>query len=831
MDLRHDVLSGTIADRYQIRSVAGRGGMAIVYLAWDLRHDRAVALKLLRPEQGPSVGKARFLREIQIAAHLSHPNILAVLDSGLIDFPDGESLPFYVMPFVEDRNLAERLADPTPLPVDDALRIAAEVASALQHAHRHGIVHRDIKPANILLQDGHALVTDFGVAREFEASSITLTSAGMAIGTVQYMSPEQLSADPKLDGRADIYALGCVLFEMLAGRPPYGGSSPQETCAGHMSGIVPDMRRHVPDISPEIQAVVEQAMAKNPADRFATAADFRQALVRLQHLRGGAVLHPRVWWLRTTVAPVLIVLALAAVVLWWPRGPAGPQDWDREITRMLIPPFSADSRLQPLADAFTQALIDQLQGIPGLAVTAYDMVERYRGSDPDSLQARFPSDWRVGGTLTRRGDTTEVTARLIDPATGRQAATLSWNFVPTDGGQQVVYDSVGSFLRASLWEEHKVEVQRSQVSDEGVWQLLEQARALRAMGREAVLRLRADQLGFRSLDTADSLLAVARQRDKRSSLIPLEIARTYELRAFLTEYLQQRLGDRDRELPDPAVARAAALATVEQLLRDQPRYAAALEFRGLIRMGLYRTTGVDSLLTAATADFERATILDSRAVVAWRELSRAYLQAGRYPESMLAIDAAIRADPYRVYRARLLRGRFEIALLLQEFGRAEEECLAGRREFPNDDLFADCEVELAGRSRSDLASTRRALAVTDSIWRRDHDSLFAAQRYLWIGALLSRAGLGDSADRLARKAADLTGGVQTPSPLLVEQAILRLVRGQDDSALALIAAAVRSNPGEVPYLENAPWFTPLRQDPRFGAALSGVTPDEVRTRP
>jgi serine/threonine-protein kinase len=293
VDLRHDVLSGTIADRYQIRSVAGRGGMAIVYLAWDLRHDRAVALKLLRPEQGPSVGKARFLREIQIAAHLSHPNILAVLDSGLIDFPDGESLPFYVMPFVEDRNLAERLADPTPLPVDDALRIAAEVASALQHAHRHGIVHRDIKPANILLQDGHALVTDFGVAREFEASSITLTSAGMAIGTVQYMSPEQLSADPKLDGRADIYALGCVLFEMLAGRPPYGGASPQETCAGHMSGIVPDMRRHVPDISPEIQAVVEQAMAKNPANRFATAADFRQALVRLQHLRGSAVLRTR----------------------------------------------------------------------------------------------------------------------------------------------------------------------------------------------------------------------------------------------------------------------------------------------------------------------------------------------------------------------------------------------------------------------------------------------------------------------------------------------------------------------------------------------------------
>lgn len=830
MDLRSDVLSGTIADRYQIRRVAGRGGMAIVYLAWDLRHDRAVALKLLRPEQGPSVGKARFLREIQITAHLSHPNILAVLDSGMIDFPDGESLPFYVMPFVEDQSLAERLAEPTPLPVDDALRIAAEVASALHHAHRHGIVHRDIKPANILLQDGHALVTDFGVAREFEASSITLTSAGMAIGTVQYMSPEQLSADPRLDGRADIYALGCVLFEMLVGRAPYGAASPQETCAGHMSGIVPDMRQYVPDTAPEIQVVVAQAMAKNPADRFATAADFRQALVRLQHTRGAA-LPSRRWSMRKVLIPGLVLVALVAAVVWWPRNPSEPEEQGGETTRVLIPPFLADSGLQSLADAFTQALIDQLQGIPGLAVTAYDMVAPYRDSDPDSLQLRFPSDWRVGGTLARHGDTTEVTARLVDPATGRQSATLVWTFVPTNGGRQEAYDSVSRFLRVSLWQERQIEAERRQVRDPAVWQLVEQAKALRRMAREAVLQIRAHQLGFQSLDTADSLLAVARQRDRGNSLIALEIARTHELRAFLTEYLQQRLGNRAQGLPDPAVSRAAALATVEQLLRDDPRNADALEFRGRIRMGLYRGSGVDSMLSAAIADFDRATVLDPRAVVAWRELSRAYLQAGRYPESMLAINAAMRADPYRVHQARLLRGRFEVALLLQDFSQANEDCRAGRLEFRRDDLFADCEVELAGRSRGDLASAQRALTVTDSIWRNDHDSLFAAQRYLWIGALLSRAGLGDSADRLARKAAELSGGTQAPSPLLVEQAILRLVRGQDDSALVLIAAAAQRNPGEIPYLQNAPWFTPLRQDPRFGAALGGMTPDEVRARP
>lgn len=826
MDLRSDLLSGTIADRYEIRRVAGLGGMAIVYLAWDLRHDRAVALKLLRPEQGPSVSRARFEREIQIAAHLAHPNILAVLDSGVIDLADGQSLPFYVMPFVEEQNLAERLAEATPLRVEEALRIAAEVAGALHHAHRHGVVHRDIKPANILLQDGHALVADFGVAREFEATSITLTSVGMAIGTVQYMSPEQLSASPELDGRADIYALGCVLFEMLAGRSPYAGNSPQEICAGHMSGAVPDLRQFVPEITPDVQQVVAQAMAKDPGQRFATATDFRQALIGLQH----RLPSPRRTMAWTVAALALLGAVLLGAVRWWPRQPAGPGGWGGDVTRVLVLPFLADDALLPAADAMTQALIDQIQGIPGLAVTAFDMVEPYRAMDPDSLQLRFPSEWRVGGTVTKRGETMEVAARLVDPATGHQSATGSWTFGATDAGLLRAQDSVGNFLRAALWDELQSALERRQVRDESVWRLIVQAKTLQQQARDAV-RLRADRLGFRALDTADSLLAVARQRDRSSLLIPLEIAKSHELRAHLVEYLRQRLGDRGRDLPDPTVSRAAALTVVDQLLRDAPNNAEALEWRGLLRMGLYRATGADTTLAAAIVDFDRATVVNPKAVRSWRELSRAYLQAGRYAESMLAIDAAMQVDPYRILRSELLRARFEAALLLQQFEQADADCHLGLQNYPGDDLFADCSVELAGRRGGDLASATGALAVTDSMWRATHDSAFTALRFLWVGATLARAGLGDSADRLASRAAALTGGQLAPSPLLVEQAVLRLIRGQDDSALVLIAVATRKNPGEIPYLQNAPWFAPLRPDPRFSAALGGIPPEEVRAQP
>jgi len=829
VDLDSSALKGTIADRYQIRREAGRGGMAVVYLAWDLRHDRAVALKVLRPEMGIALGSERFLREIQIAAHLSHPHILTVIDSGLTEIPGGGSLPFYVMPFVDGPTLADRLATASRLPSDEALQIAAEVADALHYAHNHGVIHRDIKPANILLQEGHALVADFGVARSRDGTPTVATTAGMAIGTVAYMSPEQLTADPELDGRSDVYALGCVLYELLAGAPPFAGSSQQEICARHLTERPHDLRELQPDVTASIQQVVERALAKLPADRFASAAEFRDALIRLRNTGGTSPTPPI---RRRLPALVLLAVGILALLVWW-RSPRGTQTGSapERLTRILVVPFQAQGSdsLQPAANALTQSLTDQLQAVPDLTVTTYAMVAPFRSTALDTLRRRFPVDRMVTGTLSQLGDSLYVTARLVNPTTGQQLQTMSWQAAASASPAARV-DTLGSFVRQALWRDQQQLFRRRQVHDDSAWALVELARILRSQADDAVT-LHADGLGFSALDKADTALLSARRRDRRSPLIPLEIARTAELRAFLVEYLRQRLGKRAIGLPDPAVARSAALTSVNKLLQENPRNAEALELRGIVRMGIWRDTGADSLVNAAIVDLDQATIIDPRAVRSWRELSRAYLQAGRYPESMLAIDQAIKVDPYQVNQRELLRGRFEVALLAGEFTKADADCRFALREFHGDELFADCEVELWGRSRNDLASAGRALGLTDSLARVKDDSLFMAWHYLLVSAILARAGLGDSADHLASRASAMAGGRQAETFVLIEAAHVRVIRGQHDSALALIASAVRVNPGEIPYLRNAPWFKTLRADPRFRAALAGIPPRNAAVTP
>ena len=231
-------LAAALADRYRIERELGAGGMATVYLAQDLKHDRKVAIKVLRPELGASLGPERFLQEIRVAAKLQHPHIVGLLDSGVItNGPGREVLYYYVMPFVEGETLRERLARSGPLPVPEVVRLTAEIADALAKAHKAGVVHRDIKPENILLADGHALVMDFGVAKAVSDATGRqgLTSAGMSLGTPAYMAPEQVAADPRIDHRADLYALGLVAYEMLVGGSPYAATTPQQQMAAHLT--------------------------------------------------------------------------------------------------------------------------------------------------------------------------------------------------------------------------------------------------------------------------------------------------------------------------------------------------------------------------------------------------------------------------------------------------------------------------------------------------------------------------------------------------------------------------------------------------------------------
>src|SRR5881628_3111350 len=267
-------LKAALAERYALERELGRGGMATVYLARDLRHGRLVAIKVLRPEIAAALGPERFLREIELAARLTHPHILPLHYSG-----QAGGFLYYVMPYIEGESLRDRLEREGPLPLEDALRITRDVTSALSYAHGHDVVHRDIKPENILLSGGEAVVADFGIARAITAAAAgTLTETGIAIGTPGYMSPEQATESVWLDGRSDIYSLGCMLYEMLAGEPPYTGVNARSVIAKQITDPVPSVRRLRDTIPPAIDGAVSKALGKTPADRFVTAAQFAEAL-------------------------------------------------------------------------------------------------------------------------------------------------------------------------------------------------------------------------------------------------------------------------------------------------------------------------------------------------------------------------------------------------------------------------------------------------------------------------------------------------------------------------------------------------------------------------
>jgi serine/threonine-protein kinase len=315
-------LASALSDRYRVEREIGSGGMATVYLAEDLKHHRKVAVKVLRPELAVVLGAERFLKEIEVTAHLQHPHVLPLFDSG-----EADSFLYYVMPYVEGESLRQKLNREKQLSIEEAVRITEQVASALDYAHRHDVIHRDIKPENILLQDGQALVADFGIALAVRAAGgDRLTETGLSLGTPQYMSPEQATADRELDARSDVYSLACVLYEMLAGEAPYAGPTAQAVIAKVISGK-PERITALRDTVPvHVEAAIHKAMAKLPADRFATAAEFASGLSdrSLTLPATGVEAHPpvlgavqlaqRYGWLAIPVAGLLGLLAGAALM-------------------------------------------------------------------------------------------------------------------------------------------------------------------------------------------------------------------------------------------------------------------------------------------------------------------------------------------------------------------------------------------------------------------------------------------------------------------------------------------------------------------------------------
>jgi len=412
-----ETLRLALADRYAIERELGQGGMATVYLAEDLKHHRRVAIKVLRPELAATLGAERFLREIELSARLAHPNILPLHDSGAAD-----GYLYYVMPYVEGESLRDRLSREKQLPVDEAVRIAREVADALGYAHARGVIHRDIKPENVLLQSGHAVVADFGIARAVSAAGgERLTETGLAVGTPAYMSPEQASGEPDLDGRSDVYSLGCVLYEMLSGETPYTGRTPQAILAKKLTEPLPRVTVVRDTVPAAVEAALARALARTPADRFRTTQDFAGALTdagaEAAQLAGDRRRRP-VWrargWLGAGVATAVVLLGVGG---WWGAHRLRPPSIDR-LAVLPLASFTADSTQLYFVQGVHDALIFDLQQA-GVSVVGRTSVQQYAHTEKPIRQIarELGVDGVIEGSVLRAGDSVEIALRLIDGRT------------------------------------------------------------------------------------------------------------------------------------------------------------------------------------------------------------------------------------------------------------------------------------------------------------------------------------------------------------------------------------------------------------------------------
>jgi eukaryotic-like serine/threonine-protein kinase len=450
-------LQASLGERYRVDRELGRGGMATVYLAHDLRHDRPVALKVFHPQLGPALGE-RFLREIRVAARLGHPHILTVHDSG-----EADGLLWYTMPVVDGESLRQRIKREGPLPLEEAVRIGRSVAEALDFAHSQGVVHRDIKPENILLFGNEPMVADFGIALAMDAADQErLTQTGFSLGTPAYMSPEQALGDARIDRRTDIYSLGCVVYEMLAGEPPYTGPTPQAVVARRLTGPPPPLGA-VRDVPEALEQATHKALARNAADRYATGRDFARALAEAaaspgatsfpraeaQAARGRPTRLPAVAW--------LLVLTVASGLAWLAfdrsRGTAPPSE-----SRLAVLPFSvpAAGQFGYLAEGMVDLLSRNLNGVgeqvtidPGRVMSALDGSEKRGVQDADrgyEIARRLGAGRYILGSVHAAGGHLRMQARLYQERTGapEQIAQAS-----AEGDSTALFDLV-DLLSAQL---------------------------------------------------------------------------------------------------------------------------------------------------------------------------------------------------------------------------------------------------------------------------------------------------------------------------------------------------------------------------------------------
>ena len=427
-------LNAALAGRYALAHELGSGGMATVYLADDLKHHRPVAVKVLRPELASVLGPERFLREVEIAARLNHPHILALYDSG-----EADGFLFYVMPYVKGESLRHRLEREHQLPIDEALGITRQIASALDHAHAQDVIHRDVKPENILLYEGEAMVADFGIALASAAAGERLTQTGLVVGTPEYMSPEQSLGERALDARSDVYSLACVLYEILAGEPPYTGRTAQAVIAKRLTDPVPAVRRLRTTVPAAVEQALMKALAKTPADRFASTGAFVEAL--------------------TAPAPV--------------RSPPS----------VAVLPFlnlSVDPENEYFADGITEDVIAQLSKVRALRVISRTSVMSFkqRSHSLREIAAQLEVATLLEGSVRRVGDRVRIVAQLIDAASDQHLWAETYDRQLTDifAIQADVALHIAAALKAELTPAEKTRIHKEPTGDLQAYQLYLQGR-------------------------------------------------------------------------------------------------------------------------------------------------------------------------------------------------------------------------------------------------------------------------------------------------------------------------------------------------------------------
>jgi serine/threonine-protein kinase len=804
-------LQTALEGRYTIERELGRGGWATVYLAHDARHDRPVALKILRPDLAAALGTGRFLREISIAGRLTHPHILPLYDSGTA----GNSL-FYVMPYIEGETLRKRLLRERQLPLDQALSIARQVAEAISFAHRHNVLHRDIKPENILLEGDQVYLADFGIARAIQVSAEdTLSEPGLAIGTPAYMSPEQASGGADLDGRSDLYSLACVIYEMLTGEPPHTGSTAQAILARQQCESPRSIRVLRPSVPVRLEQVLMRALAKAPADRFTTLGEFADELADAVERPEAA----RVPWSRRALYASAIVLGVGGVS-WLvsrtsssgPGGKAGAENDPTHVAVLYFDDLSEKATLRPVADGLTEDLIDALGQVTALHVVSPNGVRPYAGrhTPPDSIARALRVGTLVGGSVERSGDILRVTARLIDARSGLQlqSRTLEYPFGDLFALQDQLAQEVSRFMRERLGQEILLRERRKATKSVAAWELLQQGEASRATAR--ILSNQGDAAAAgRSLDDADAQFG-------RAATLDHDWADPVVLRGWVA---LDRMEFSETE-PADSVKRwyGQGLIHAQHALDLRPQYPPALELRGSLR---YRyLVSADSAVTPgkdAEADLRAGAVPANPSQARALGTLSALLQAtGQLAEANLIAARAYEADAFLVDSPQILFRLYHTSLDLGREREAVRWCDAGLSRFPGDWRFTFCQLRilaLAGTVQPDVA---KAWSL-DTTLERLSPPTYLPRWHLVVAGVLARSGLRDSAEAVIKRA---RAAAPDDSQLDFYEAEARMLLGDHEAALQLLERDLKNDPAFRSYLRVYPLFRPLWSDARFRALVA-----------